>query len=133
MADNVPTIVAGTTIARDGYGVLLRGASGRGKSDLALRALSAPLLLPGEQSAQTFELVSDDQTVLTLVNGTLLASAPAALRGKLEVTAKWPMGVEVFDAVSGTRLETVELAGGEFHTFFQQGSSRDYVHRITRR
>jgi len=55
------------------------------------------------------------------------------MRGSYEVAAKRPMGVEVFDAVSGARIDTLELAAGQRHTFQQVGGSRDYVHRITPR
>lgn len=66
--------VHATTIAIDGHGVLLRGRSGSGKSDLALRLI--------EDGA---ELVSDDQTSLTTEGGKVIAQAPAALTGLLEV------------------------------------------------
>lgn len=78
-------IVAATAIARRGHVVLLRGASGAGKSDLALRAICRPVQLPGEPNAEAFQLVSDDQTVLTAVGDTVLASAPSPLRDLLEV------------------------------------------------
>jgi len=55
-------------------GVLLVGASGSGKSDLALRLI--------EQGAI---LVSDDRTELTLQDGKLFARAPANIRGLIEV------------------------------------------------
>lgn len=63
-----------TTVALDGRAVLISGPSGSGKSDLALRLLD-----------RGFALVSDDQTVLRNDNGRLVASAPATIRGKLEV------------------------------------------------
>lgn len=63
-----------TTVAIDGRGVLLRGASGSGKSDLALRLM--------ENGA---ELVSDDRTVVSNRDGILIASAPPELAGLLEV------------------------------------------------
>jgi serine kinase of HPr protein (carbohydrate metabolism regulator) len=64
----------GTTIAVDGHGVLLRGDSDAGKSDLALRVIEA-----GGQ------LVSDDYTDLVAEDGRLIASAPAPLHGLLEI------------------------------------------------
>ncbi|HAE01429.1 MAG TPA: serine kinase, partial [Rhodospirillaceae bacterium] len=67
-------LVHGTTIAIDGRGVLLRGASGAGMSDLALRLIDAGA-----------ELVADDQTALTVDKGILYAQAPDQLRGLLEV------------------------------------------------
>ena len=78
-------IVAATAIARHGQVVLLRGASGAGKSDLALRAICRPVQLPGEPNAEAFQLVSDDQTVLTAAGDNVLAGAPGPLRDLLEV------------------------------------------------
>jgi RNase adaptor protein for sRNA GlmZ degradation len=56
------------------WAVLLRGPSGSGKSDLALRLLD-----------RGATLVSDDQVVLRAVGRRLQASPPAAIAGKLEV------------------------------------------------
>ena len=54
--------------------VLLRGPSGAGKSDLALRLIEAG-----------GRLVADDQTRIVRYGEVLIASAPAALAGLLEV------------------------------------------------
>ena len=62
-----------TCVAIGEVGVLLRGPSGSGKSDLALRLI--------EEGAK---LVADDQVVLSEIAGSLLASAPRILRGKIE-------------------------------------------------
>jgi serine kinase of HPr protein (carbohydrate metabolism regulator) len=64
----------GTCVAIDGNGVLLRGPSGSGKSDLALRLID-----------DGAELVADDYTEVDLVEGQVIASAPAAIAGLLEV------------------------------------------------
>ncbi|MEQ8355650.1 MAG: RNase adapter RapZ [Kiloniellaceae bacterium] len=56
------------------WAVLLRGASGAGKSDLALRLID-----------QGATLISDDQTVLRRRGSALLAAPPATIAGKLEV------------------------------------------------
>ena len=77
--------VAATAIARQGHAVLLRGASGTGKSDLALRAICRPMQLPGETSPEPFQLVSDDQTVLSVADGAVLASSPDPICDLLEV------------------------------------------------
>ena len=63
-----------TCVAIGGAAVLLRGPSGAGKSDLALRLV--------EGGAR---LVADDQVEIAAENGRLIARAPAALAGKLEV------------------------------------------------
>jgi hypothetical protein len=61
-------------VALGNQGVLLLGASGAGKSDLALRLID-----------QGAKLVSDDRTILFIANGTLQAKAPASIKGLLEV------------------------------------------------
>src|SRR3546814_15303755 len=66
--------VHATCIAIDGRGILLRGPSGSGKSDLALRLIDGGALL-----------VADDQVILTEADGELTASAPATIAGRMEV------------------------------------------------
>ena len=68
------TLIHGTCVALDGAAVLLRGPSGSGKSDLALRLL--------DNGAR---LVSDDQTFVKMQNGRLVATAPETIAGKMEV------------------------------------------------
>lgn len=63
-----------STVASDGRAVLILGPSGSGKSDLALRMLD-----------RSFTLVSDDQTIVRLDGGRLLASPPPNIAGKMEV------------------------------------------------
>ena len=67
-------LVHGTTVALEGAGVLLRGPSGSGKSDLALRLIDGGA-----------RLVADDQTELTRSAEGLVARAPATIAGKMEV------------------------------------------------
>lgn len=55
-------------------GILIEGTSGAGKSDLALRALSAG-----------FRLVSDDRVVLWTSQGRLFGRSPDPLAGLIEV------------------------------------------------
>ena len=74
-------LVHGTCVALGPYAALLRGRSGSGKSDLALRFLH----LPPEQGLEP-RLVADDQVwVERQKDGSLLASAPSNLAGKMEV------------------------------------------------
>ena len=61
-------------VALDGHAVLITGISGSGKSDLSLRLLD-----------RGFTLVSDDQTIVRKAGGRLVATAPAAIAGKLEI------------------------------------------------
>lgn len=68
------TRVHATAVALDGAGVLIRGPSGSGKSDLALRLIDAGA-----------RLVADDQTELALQNQTIVMRAPLAIAGRMEV------------------------------------------------
>ena len=78
MAGGAPLHIHGTCIALGARAVLLRGPSGSGKSDLAFR------LIRGDASGET-RLVADDQVALEERGGHLLARAPAALAGLLEL------------------------------------------------
>lgn len=64
----------GSCVSFEGVGMLLRGPSGAGKSDLALRLIDAGA-----------ELVADDQVLLEARESRLVARAPEALGGLLEV------------------------------------------------
>jgi HPr kinase/phosphorylase len=66
--------VHGTAVEIGGRAVLLRGAPGSGKSDLALRLIDAGALL-----------VADDRTLIRRQGAGLAAAGPAALAGRLEV------------------------------------------------
>ena len=61
-------------VAIDGRGVLIEGASGVGKSDLALRLIDRGAVL-----------VSDDYSFVRRELHTLVASPPAKIAGKIEV------------------------------------------------
>src|SRR5437763_620964 len=76
--------VRGTSIAIGGRGVLLRGESGSGKSDLALRLIDRGAVL-----------VSDDYTQVRAEHGRRIASAPGAIAGKSEVRG---VGIATFPA-----------------------------------
>ncbi|OIR08008.1 HPr kinase/phosphorylase [mine drainage metagenome] len=68
------TLIHGSSVMVAGAGVLIRGPSGGGKSDLALRLIDQGALL-----------VADDQTRLTRREDGLRMSCPAAIAGLLEV------------------------------------------------
>lgn len=72
-------LVYGTCVALGAVAALLRGPSGSGKSDLALRfVLGAPPQLGAA-------LVSDDQLLVERRGDRLIARPPAAIAGKIEV------------------------------------------------
>ncbi len=67
-------MIHASCVAVDGAGILLRGPSGSGKSDLALRMI--------DEGAR---LVADDQVVIAQTDGRIVASAPDRLAGLIEV------------------------------------------------
>ncbi len=79
---NAPDLVHGTALALGTRAVLIRGASGSGKSDLALRCIAAPSL---PWSAQRAELVSDDQVRLVATARGIEVSPPPSIAGRMEV------------------------------------------------
>lgn len=85
MSDEADRVHA-TAISVGGRGVLIRGPSGSGKSDLALRCLA---LAPSALLSDPVMLVADDQVILrsdtSREQPRLVATSPATLRGKLEV------------------------------------------------
>lgn len=85
-----PSTVHATCVAVDGRGVLITGASGTGKSDLALRLID-----------QGATLVADDRVALSLSGNRLIATAPDPLRGRLEVRG---MGIVTLDHLASIRL-----------------------------
>jgi len=62
-----------TTVSLDGHGALILGASGTGKSALALQLIALGAVL-----------VADDRTLLTSDAKTVTASEPDAIAGKIE-------------------------------------------------
>lgn len=92
-----------TCVEIDGVGVLIRGPSGSGKSDLALR------LLDGDA-----RLVADDRVDLRMRGGCLMAMPPPAIAGKLEVRglgivdAAWLPEIRLSLLVELKPAETIE-------------------------
>src|SRR5258708_17059688 len=75
-----------TAVAIDGRAVLLRGASGSGKSDLALRLIDAGA-----------RLVADDQSELYRRGDGIIVRAPARIAGLVEVRG---VGIFRLDALA---------------------------------
>lgn len=95
--------VYGTSVALEGEGILLRGASGSGKTDLALRLI--------DEGAR---LIADDQTELKLLDGALRMTAPPNIAGQIEIRGLGIVGVAalasaplrlVVDLVASDRIE----------------------------
>lgn len=98
-------LIHGTCIAYGERAILLRGASGAGKSDLAIRCLLCPL--PPGPGAQVFKLVADDQLIIRKSeDGRLLASAPESIAGQIEVRGA---GIQRFPYVAAELCLVVDL------------------------
>jgi len=82
-----------TCIDLGGKGVLLRGPSGSGKSDLALRLIDGGA-----------RLVADDRTNLALRDDAVIATAPDEIAGKMEVRG---LGIVAVDSLPETALALV--------------------------
>jgi HPr kinase/phosphorylase len=85
---------------------IIRGPSGSGKSDLALRCLAQPLnaMFPASARRMGVHLVADDRTDLTLTPTVITARPPAAIAGLLEVRG---LGIVVVPHVPAARLVLV--------------------------
>jgi HPr kinase/phosphorylase len=77
-------------VALAGRGVLILGPSGAGKSALALQLMAYGCVL-----------VSDDRTAVVAEAGTILAAAPARIRGLIEARG---VGILAADAVATARV-----------------------------
>ena len=81
--------VYGTCVEIEGIGVLFRGPTGCGKSDLALRLID-----------EGAKLISDDYTEISNKNSSLAAQAPKNIRSLLEIR-----GIGVVKIKSNTRVK----------------------------
>ena len=68
-----PLILHASCVAVQGHAILIMGASGAGKSGLALQLM-----------ALGAELVADDQTILSRHENDIVASCPSVLHGMIE-------------------------------------------------
>jgi HPr kinase/phosphorylase len=89
-----------TCVDIDGAGVLLRGPSGSGKSDLALRLIDGGA-----------RLVADDCARLKLSGGRLIASAPPEIAGRMEVRGLGIMDIETLAETSLRLVVDLVTAG----------------------
>jgi HPr kinase/phosphorylase len=93
----------GTCVALGRAAALLRGPTGSGKSDLALRFLF--LARRGPAAVERPTLVADDQVRLRRSGNRILVESPATIRGKLEVR-----GVGIVEVKSIAEAELVLIA-----------------------
>lgn len=90
----------GTAVLIGAAGVLIRGESGTGKSQLALALI-----------ARGARLIADDQAIVSNCHDRLVVSAPAATAGLLEVRGRGLVAVP-FERWAVLRL-VVDLAHGQ--------------------
>jgi len=89
-------LIHATTVSDRGRALIIRGASGSGKSSLALRLL-----------ALGADLVSDDQTLVSpQPDGPPLVSAPPAISGLIEA---WGLGLLAVDPVRARAAAILDL------------------------
>lgn len=79
-----PFNIHATTIAIASHAIVIRGRPGSGKSELALRLIDAAGFGAGEVPLRAV-LVSDDQTLLRVEDGRLIAAPPQTLAGMIEL------------------------------------------------
>ena len=87
-------IVHATLITIDGNGVLIKGESRSGKSDLALRMILS----------YGAKLVADDAVRISKINDTIVGAAPENIAGLLEV---YGVGIVKMEYVNETPLSLV--------------------------
>jgi len=87
MSKDTAKQIHATCVSIDDVGLLIRGPSGIGKSDLALRLI--------DKGAR---LVADDRVDLLVSNNDVIAHAPATLAGLLEVRGLGILSFPLLDA-----------------------------------
>jgi len=104
-----PDVVHGTCVALGRRAALLRGPSGSGKSDLALRFLF--LARRGPAAPDAPGLVADDQVRLMCDGLRILANAPESISGQMEIRGVGIVGTRpVADAELVVVVDLVEPA-----------------------
>lgn len=103
----------GTGLVLGGYGIMLRGRSGSGKSLLALQ-----LLDEWRDSGKSAFLVADDRIDISVAKGELVMSAPASIAGLIELRGR---GIVTRASVNSARLHLVVDMVGELIRFLEEG------------
>lgn len=115
--------VHGTGLVLDGYGLLLRGHSGAGKSLLALQLLD----IWRDRGHEAF-LVADDRIDLTVEDGQLIMSAPATIAGLIELRGR---GIVKRPSRDRSRLHLVVDMVGELIRFLEEGDFVTDIEGVT--
>lgn len=121
--DDTHILLHATTVALNGRAVLLTGASGAGKSSLALRLITLGAWL-----------VADDQTLLSVQGHRLIAKSPDTIAGMIEARGvgllRAPVSppAEVMFAVDLEQEESKRLP--DPHHFKALGITLPCLHRI---
>lgn len=105
----MPELIHASAISVAGRAVLIRGPSGSGKSDLALRclAVSTPPF-----ASEPPQLVADDRVLAEATEGAVQLTSPASIAGLIEVRG---LGIVRVGSVAHSRLALVAdlaLPGG---------------------
>lgn len=88
-------LVHATTVAFAGRGVMLRGPSGSGKSELALRLMEQTGTGLGRANLRAV-LIADDQTEVSIRKSKLWVGCPKTISGQMEMR-----GLGVFNVTPG--------------------------------
>ncbi|MDO6414886.1 aldolase [Sphingomonas sp. BIUV-7] len=97
MIPPAPETLHATCVAISGRGVLILGASGAGKSDLALRLID-----------RGAALVADDGVEVRAVDGRAIGRAPATIAGQIEVRG---LGILTLPAAADAPIALCILLG----------------------
>lgn len=92
-------IVHATSVSVAGRGLLIRGASGRGKSGLAL-----------EMMVRGAVLIADDRTIVTRQGTALLLSVPEPLTGLIEARRIGLLNADCIDNVPLSAVADLDVA-----------------------
>lgn len=87
------TLVHASCVSLQGQGLLIIGASGTGKSGLALKLI-----------ALGCDLVADDQTLIRPTDGVLIATCPDTIQDQIEARG---VGILACPAIPSTRVKAI--------------------------
>lgn len=99
MPEHESLILHASCVALEGRGLLITGASGRGKSALALQLM-----------AYGAQLVADDRVLVQLLDGQLIARAPEPIRGLIEARCMGLLHAQIRSPVPVAALVDLEQA-----------------------